>query len=1023
MSTRAALEGERKHVTVLFCDLAGSTGLAERLGPESMHLVLGRFFDLALEEIHRYEGTVNQFLGDGFMALFGAPVAREDHARRAVLAALGVQRAIRARRAELGLPPGENFAVRIGINTGEVVVGKIGDNLRADYTAVGDTTNVAGRLEQLAEPGTILISRPTAELVEGYVELELLGPLPVRGRADPVTAYRVRGPGARRSRLEKPAGGPLGAFVGRDRELARLCDLLDLAVAGRGQVVGIAGDPGVGKSRLVREFRRRLAGRTLTWLDGHCVSYGQAMPYLPILDVIRQNCGIAETDDPGAIAAKLRDGLIEIGLDPGEELAYLLHLLGLAEGAVALAQQSPEAIKARTFELLTRMILAGSRRRPMVILVEDLHWADTISEEYAAALADQVAGARVLVVLTYRRDEASRLPATVLARPHASEIPLTELTPAESRVVLRSVREDLPEPVAREILDRASGNPLFLEELGRAAADAAGADGTVPATLQDVLAARIDRLADTPRRLLQTASALGRATSARLLGAVWAEPAELGEGLAELVRLDFLCEQPMSGERTFAFRHPLVQEVAYATLLGDRRRAIHGAVGRALETLYAGRTHEVVELLAHHFGRSGEDERAVDYAVLAADKAQRRWANAEALARFDEALVRLARMPESAPNRLRRIDAVLQQAEVRFALGRHAEHIEALHGIRELVDDAGDARRRAAWHYWTGFLGSLTGAPPSAAIASCRVAARIADAEGLEDLRAFAECCLAQAHSVAGDLAAAVGAGERALATFEARGNVWWSCRALWLLSAAANAMGDWARSLDHCRRALDHGAAVNDLRLRVSALLRLASTHIQRGDAAAGMAACDAAVALSPIPFDAAALTAIRGYGLVKLGETATGVGELTQARAWYERSHLRYTHALFGLWLGDGYIRLGERDRAREVLEDVRRVSRDLGYRHFEGVACRLLAEMPGPDGASHLAAAFRLLEAVGARNELARALVLRAGRSRAAGEAAAARRDLRHALALFEALGTRSEPERVRATLAELDSFPAV
>ena len=1023
MSTRTALEGERKHVTVLFCDLAGSTGLAERLGPEGMHLVLGRFFDLALEEVRRYEGLVNQFLGDGFMALFGAPVAREDHARRAVLAALGIQRAIRARRSELGLPPGESFAVRIGVNTGEVVVGTIGDNLRADYTAVGDTTNVAGRLEQLAEPGTILISRSTAELVDGYVELELLGPLPVRGRVDPVTAYRVRGPGSRRSRLEKPAGGSLGAFVGRDRELARLWELSDEAVAGKGRVIGIAGEPGVGKSRLVREFRRRLAGRALTWLDGHCAPYGQAMPYLPVLDIIRQNCGIGETDEPGAIAAKLRDGLVEIGLDPGEELAYLLHLFGLTEGTVALAQQSPEAIKARTFELLSRMILAGSRRRPIVILVEDLHWADRTSEEYAASLVDQVAGARVLVVFTYRCEGASRVPASLLARPHASEITLSELSPAESRVVLRSVREDLPEALAREILDRASGNPLFLEELGRAAAVESEGPDSVPATLQTVLAARIDRLAETPRRLLQTASVLGRASSARLLGAVWPEPATLAEALAELVRLEFLHEQPLSGERAYAFRHPLVQEVAYATLLGERRRAVHAAVGRALETLYADRTHEVVELLAHHFGRSGDDERAVDYAVLAADKAQRRWANAEALARFDEALWRLTRMPDSAPNRLRRIDAVLQQAEVRFALGRHAEHIEALHGIRALVEEAGDARRRAAWHYWTGFLGSLTGAPPAASIASCREAARIADAAGLEDLRAFAECCLAQAHSVAGDLAGAVAAGERALATFEARGNIWWSCRALWLLSAAANAMGDWARSLDHCRRALDHGAAVNDLRLRVSALLRLASTHIQRGDAAAGIAACDAALALSPIPFDAAALKAIRGYGLVKLGDMAEGVAELEGARAWYERSHLRYTHALFGLWLGDGYVRLGEPGRAREVLDGVRLLSRDLGYRHFEGVACRLLAELPGPEGASCLAAAFRLLEAVGARNELARALVLRAGRSRAAGESAAARRDLRHALALFEALGTRTEPERVRAALAELDSFPSV
>ena len=278
LTSRSAVEGERKQVTVLFCDLAGSTVLAERLGPETMHALLERFFELALAEIHRYGGTVNQFLGDGFMALFGAPVAREDHARRAVLAALDIQRGMR----EFAASSGTTLAVRMGINTGLVVVGAIGDHLRMDYTAVGDTTNVAGRLEQLADPGSILVGETTARLAQGYVRLEPVGPLPVRGRAEPVTAYRVLGLGTRRARLDPSAGPALTALVGREGELKHLEELLARAEAGRGQVVGVVGEPGVGKSRLLREFRRRLGGRGVTWLEGDCAPYGEAIKPSPI---------------------------------------------------------------------------------------------------------------------------------------------------------------------------------------------------------------------------------------------------------------------------------------------------------------------------------------------------------------------------------------------------------------------------------------------------------------------------------------------------------------------------------------------------------------------------------------------------------------------------------------------------------------------------------------------------------------------------------------------------------------------
>ena len=428
-----------------------------------------------------------------------------------------------------------------------------------------------------------------------------------------------------------------------------------------------------------------------------------------------------------------------------------------------------------------------------------------------------------------------------------------------------------------------------------------------------------------------------------------------------------------------------------------------------------------MELLAHHFGGSDRADEAVDYALLAAEKAHRRWANTEALAHFEAALRRLDTMPDSDANRLRRIDAVVKQAEVKFALGRHAEHIQSLEGIRELVESTADPWRRAAWYYWTGFLHSLTGSRPEVAIAYCREAAAIADAGGFEEIRAFAECCLAQAYEIAGNLRAALTAGERALAIFEAHGNVWWACRTLWVLSTAALYLGEWDRSLQYCRRALDLGHQVNDLRLKAVGLWRTGTAHIHRGDPSTGLHYCDEALGLSPAPFDAALSRIVHGYGLVRCGQAAAGTAELREALTWLERSQLRYTRSVTALRLAEGYLRLGELPPARALLEEVLATTRQLGYRHFEGVAERLLGESFVSDdparAAGHLENAMRILEEVGARDEIAKTLVNQAEVARAAGDRLEARQLLQRALGIFDALGALDEPGRLRAALATL------
>src|SRR5215467_7450385 len=330
LTSRSALEGERKQVTVLFCDLANSTPIAERIGPEAMHTLLNRFFEVALNEVHRYEGTINQFLGDGFMALFGAPLAHEDHARRGVLAALALQHTLK--EAHLGEPYGVECAFRMGLNSGLVVVGSIGDNLRMDYSAVGDTTNLAARLQQCAEPGDILSSESTTRLVQGAVRIEALAPVEVKGKTEPVSIFQVLGTLPRRSPIASRSERLLSPFVGRERELATLEALFAQVEAGQGQVVGIVAEAGGGKSRLLYEFRQRLQDKRVTYLEGRCLSYGSSIPYHPLIDVLRHNCGISETESPETINEKVRFALHEVSMDVEASAPYLLQLLGVKEG-------------------------------------------------------------------------------------------------------------------------------------------------------------------------------------------------------------------------------------------------------------------------------------------------------------------------------------------------------------------------------------------------------------------------------------------------------------------------------------------------------------------------------------------------------------------------------------------------------------------------------------------------------------------------------------------------------------------
>jgi class 3 adenylate cyclase/tetratricopeptide (TPR) repeat protein len=649
LTSRSALEGERKQVTVLFVDVSGFTSFSERLDPEDIHRLMTRAFELMLTEVHRYEGTVNQFLGDGIMALFGAPIAHEDHARRAVHAALGILRALDGYRQELEAAQAIGFHVRQGINTGLVVVGSIGTDLRMDYTAVGDTTNVAARLQQVADRGLILVSGTTHRLVAPYFYTRPLGQLSLKGKSEPVPAWEVVSARPARTRLDVEAERGLTPYVGREQELRLLQECFERARAGNGQVAFVVGEPGIGKSRLLYEFRQQI-GEEATWLEGRCISFGRSIALHPVVDMLKRNFRIEEADSEATIASKIEQGVIPLGGSLRSLVPYLRYLLSVDPGDPAVLALDAQLRRAELFDALRQLLVTASQTRPQIMVVEDLQWIDQASEESLLHCADSIPGCRILQILTYRPGYNQPFG----ERSYHTRIALTTLSRDDSVRMAHGMlaAESLPEDLKSLITRKAEGNPFFVEEVVKSLQEVGviREDGAryvvtqpidkivMPDTIQDVIMARIDRLADAPKKTLQLASVIGREFTRRLLDRI-GDTREHTEGfLRELKAIELIYEKTLFPELAYMFKHALTHDVAYNSLLVQRRRDLHGLIGLAIEELYAERLSEHYEVLAHHFALAHNDGKALDYLLKSAEKAAKDFANREALAFYDQAL-------------------------------------------------------------------------------------------------------------------------------------------------------------------------------------------------------------------------------------------------------------------------------------------------------------------------------------------------------------------------------------------------
>jgi class 3 adenylate cyclase/predicted ATPase len=744
LQARSGTDGERKTITALFADLKGSTALIEGLDPEEARAIIDPALQLMMEAVHRYEGYVAQALGDGIFALFGAPIAHEDHPQRALYAALRMQDEMRRYSDRVRLRQSVPLAMRVGVNTGEVVVRSIRkDDLHADYVPVGHSTNLAARMEQMATPGSILITEHTRRLVEGYFELKALGAATIKGVEAPLHVYEVIGAGPLRTRLQVSARRGLTRFVGRHSELDQLRRALEQAKAGHGQIVGVMGEPGLGKSRLFYEFKLLSRGGCLV-LEAYSVSHGKASPYLPVIELLKNYFQIQPQDDERQRKEKIAGKALMLDRSLEDTLPYLFFLLGIEDSTSSLQQMDAQIRRKRTFEALKKLFLRESLNQPLILIFEDLHWIDSETQGFLDTLSDGLASARILLLVNYRPEyrhewgqktyytqlrlapfgtaEAEEfldalLGASVGADRRPEEVPVGRVGPQEAGAHTGAPLQSLK----HLILEKTQGTPFFMEEIvqelieqGVLVRDAlVGWVAThpttalhVPATVQGVLAARIDRLAPDEKVLLQQLAVIGREFPLGLVKQVVPQSEDvLYRLLSVLQRKEFLYEQPAFPDMEYIFKHALTQEVVYNSVLIERRKVLHEQTARAIEALYSSELEDHYGELAHHYSRSGNTEKAVEYLSLAGQQAARRSANIEAIEYVATALELLPALPDT-PARARQ-ELALQMAQsgpLMTLKGWSAPEVEQVYlRARELSQQVGNLSDRFQVHLklWT----------------------------------------------------------------------------------------------------------------------------------------------------------------------------------------------------------------------------------------------------------------------------------------------------------------------------------
>jgi class 3 adenylate cyclase/tetratricopeptide (TPR) repeat protein len=993
LTSRSALEGERKQVTVLFADLKGSMELLADRDPEEARQLLDPVLERMMAAVHRYEGTVNQVLGDGIMALFGAPIAHEDHAVRACYAALAMQEAIRRYSEEARRVHGIAVQIRVGLNSGEVVVRAIGNDLHMDYSAIGQTTHLAARMEQLATPGSILLTIETLQLAEGFIQVKALGPVPVKGLAEPVEVCELLGATAIRRRLQAAVARGLTRFVGREPELSALQHVLARAAEGHGQVVAVLGEAGVGKSRLVYEFLH--SHHTQGWrvLASASVSYGKAVPYFPVIDLLKRYAHVEEHDDPRTMRAKVTGQVLTLDETLQDTVPALLSLLDVLPADSPFGQLDPPQRRQRTLEALKRVLLRESQVQPLLLIVEDLHWIDSETQALLDSLVESLPTARLLLLVNYRPEYQHGWG----SKTYYTQLRLDPLLRESSLALLQVLLGDdvSVAPLRPLLIERTEGNPFFLEESVRTLAETqvlAGERGAyrlaqalssiqVPATVQAVLSARIDRLPPEEKRLLQSAAVIGHEVPLLLLQAIAECPEEgLYRGLAHLQASEFLYETRLFPEGEYTFKHALTHEVAYGSLLQERRCVLHARLVEALEALSPDRRAEQAEHLAHHALRGEVWEKAVRYCRQAGAKAMARSAYQEAAGYFEQALGVLEQMPESRPTREQAIDlhCDLRMAYVPLLdMARVLEHLQAAETLAETLDD--HRRLSSVLALMAQYL-VQQGEHRRALMAGQRA---VTLAETFEDstLQVETNFWLGAVYVVLGDYGPAIERFRRSLAAipsdrlherFALGGLPSVQCRGHIVQCLAEQ--GRFAEGSVYLDEAMRIAERVEHTITLLHAYFAVGFWSLRRGDLPRAIPILERGVALSQSRQQRAAFprfAAVLGAAYALAGRSAEALTLLEQAVEQSTSGRYLHFYALGLTHLGEAYLLAGRMAEATQCAKRALEYAQTHRERGREAWALRFLGEMQThqstPDLASadaHYRQALALAEALGMR-----------------------------------------------------------
>jgi class 3 adenylate cyclase/tetratricopeptide (TPR) repeat protein len=965
LTSRSALEGERKHVTVLFADLKGSMELLADRDPEEARRLLDPVLERMMEAVHHYEGMVNQVMGDGIMALFGAPVAHEDHGVRACYAALRMQESVNRYADEARRAHGVTVQIRVGLNSGEVVVRAIGSDLHMDYTAVGETTHLAARMEQAARPGTVLIAPATLDLVEGLVAVNSLGPVAVKGRRLPVEAYELTGIGPARTRLQAAARRGFSRFVGRDAEIAVLRRSLEQAGAGHGQVVAIVGEAGVGKSRLHWEFTRSHHADGWLVLRGRSISYARGTPYLPVIELLKSYLRIQERDDAREVRERVADKLLTLDRTLEALLTPLLALFDVPVDNAAWNALDPPQRRQRIVEAVKRLLLRESEVQPLLLVFADLQWMDSESQALLDAVIESLPTARILLLISYRSEYQHGWG----RKAYYTRLGIEPLPPASAEELLTGLlgQDGTLESLKRTLIERTGGNPFFLEESVQTLVESnvlVGDRGAyrmtkapevwpIPATAQAIVAARIDRLPPEEKALLQAASVIGQDVPLALLRSI-ADVSEtsLRLALADLETAEFLYETSLFPDLEYTFKQTLTHEVAYASMLQDRRRALHARIVEALESLYPGRLTEQVERLAHHAFRGEVWHKAVTYLRQAGAKVLAHSAYREAASRFELALTALQRLPETRETIERAVDLRLDLRQSLFPLNELAtvsRYLEEAEGLASTLDDP----RRLGWvsaymsgHHWhTG--GHVTD------VRRCAVTVEgIAERLGDVPLQIAGHYYLAAAAHLSGDYRAAEHVCRRFVQSLHDPPS---RDRFGLAVFPAVVSRAYLARTLAE-RGLFDEGDAHGQQAIRIAetldhpfslvvACLDLAYLKRVRGELTEAARLLERAVAqcrewniATHTPIAMAAL----GHVYAWSGRITEGVSCLQQALTASESAGIGVYHSLSVEQLGEAYLLAHQVEDARACADRAVMLARGRGERGYEAWALRLLGDI---------------------------------------------------------------------------------